>query len=109
MWCLYVCIDGRPVRACVVPTGTLADHAITTTEAIGETSSGRKIQQAWLETEVIQGGHCQSGQTTPAAALVESNPNPSDADIDAVMSNITGRRGAYQTIRAAIKQAARAA
>jgi isoquinoline 1-oxidoreductase alpha subunit len=102
-------IDGRPLRSCVVPAGTLADQAITTIEAISETPSGRKIQQAWLDVEVIQCGYCQPGQIMSAAALLASNPNPSDADIDAAMSGNICRCGTYQRIRAAIKQAAQAA
>jgi isoquinoline 1-oxidoreductase subunit alpha len=102
-------IDGRPIRSCVMPVGTLADRAITTIEAIGETPSGRKIQQAWLGVEVIQCGYCQPGQVMSAAALLASNPNPSDADIDAAMSGNICRCGTYQRIRAAIKQAAQAA
>jgi isoquinoline 1-oxidoreductase alpha subunit len=102
-------IDGRPVRSCVVPAGTLADQSITTIEAIGETPSGRKIQQAWLEVEVIQCGYCQPGQIMSATALLASNPTPSDTDIDAAMSGNICRCGTYQRIRAAIKQAAQAA
>jgi isoquinoline 1-oxidoreductase subunit alpha len=102
-------IDGRPIRSCVMPAGTLADQAITTIEAIIETPSGRKIQQAWLGVEVIQCGYCQPGQIMSAAALLASNPNPSDADIDAAMSGNICRCGTYQRIRAAIKQAAQAA
>jgi isoquinoline 1-oxidoreductase alpha subunit len=102
-------IDGRPLRSCVMPAGALADQAITTIEAIIETPSGRKIQQAWLDVEVIQCGYCQPGQIMSAAALLASNPNPSDADIDAAMSGNICRCGTYQRIRAAIKQAAQAA
>lgn len=102
-------IDGRPLRSCVMPAGTLADQAITTIEAISATPSGRKIQQAWLDVEVIQCGYCQPGQIMSAAALLASNPNPSDADIDAAMSGNICRCGTYQRIRAAIKQAAQAA
>jgi isoquinoline 1-oxidoreductase alpha subunit len=84
----------------------LADRTITTIEAIGETPSGRKVQQAWLDVEVIQCGYCQSGQIVSAAALLANNPNPSDADIDAAMSGNICRCGTYQRIRIAIKQAA---
>jgi isoquinoline 1-oxidoreductase alpha subunit len=84
----------------------LAERTITTIEAIGETPSGRKVQQAWLDVEVIQCGYCQSGQIMSAAALLANNPNPSDADIDAAMSGNICRCGTYQRIRTAIKQAA---
>lgn len=99
-------IDGRPIRSCVIPAAGLADRTITTIEAIGETPSGRKVQQAWLDVEVIQCGYCQSGQIMSAAALLANNPNPSDADIDAAMSGNICRCGTYQRIRTAIKQAA---
>jgi isoquinoline 1-oxidoreductase alpha subunit len=99
-------LDGRATRSCITPVGSVADKAITTIEAIGETSSGKKIQQAWLNIEVVQCGYCQPGQIMSAAALIESNPNPSDADIDAAMSGNICRCGTYPRIRAAIKQAA---
>jgi isoquinoline 1-oxidoreductase subunit alpha len=99
-------IDGRPIRSCVIPAAALANRTITTIEAIGETPSGRKVQQAWLDVEVIQCGYCQSGQIMSAAALLANNPNPSDADIDAAMSGNICRCGTYQRIRTAIKQAA---
>src|ERR1700704_44219 len=102
-------IDGRPIRSCVVPAAALADRTITTIEAIGETPSGRKVQQAWLDVEVIQCGYCQSGQIMSAAALLAGNPHPSDADIDSAMSGNICRCGTYVRIRAAIKQAALAA
>ena len=102
-------LDGRPIRSCITPVASVAGKAITTIEAIGESSSGRKIQQAWLDVEVVQCGYCQSGQIMSAAALIESNPNPSDAEIDAAMSGNICRCGTYPRIRAAIKQAAQSA
>ena len=96
-------LDGRAIRSCITPVGSVADKAITTIEAIGETSSGKKIQQAWLNIEVVQCGYCQPGQIMSAAALIESNPNPSDADIDAAMSGNICRCGTYPRIRASIK------
>jgi isoquinoline 1-oxidoreductase alpha subunit len=86
-----------------------AGKTITTIEAIGETSSGKKIQQAWLAVEVVQCGYCQPGQIMSATALIESNPNPSDAEIDAAMSGNICRCGTYPRIRAAIKQASQSA
>ena len=88
---------------------SVAGKPITTIEAIGETSSGKKIQQAWLNIEVVQCGYCQSGQIMSAAALIESNPNPSDAEIDAAMAGNICRCGTYPRIRAAIKQASQSA
>jgi len=102
-------LDGRPIRSCITPVASVAGKAITTIEAIGESSSGRKIQQAWLDVEVVQCGYCQSGQIMSAAALIESNPNPSDAEIDAAMSGNICRCGTYPRIRAAIKQASQSA
>ena len=78
-------------------------------EAIGETENGAKIQRAWLTIEVVQCGYCQSGQIMSAAALLESNPNPDDAEIDAAMSGNICRCGTYPRIRAAIKQASQSA
>ena len=102
-------LDGRPIRSCVTPVASIAGKTVTTIEAIGETPSGRKIQQAWLAVEVVQCGYCQSGQIMSAAALIESNPNPSDAEIDAAMSGNICRCGTYPRIRAAIKQASQSA
>ena len=84
---------------------SISDKAITTIEAIGETTSGKRIQQAWLSLEVVQCGYCQSGQIMSAAALIEHNPNPSDAEINAAMSGNICRCGTYTRIRAAIKRA----
>jgi len=102
-------LDGRAIRSCITPVGSVAGKPITTIEAIGETSSGKKIQQAWLNIEVVQCGYCQSGQIMSAAALIENNPNPSNAEIDAAMSGNICRCGTYPRIRAAIKQASKSA
>jgi isoquinoline 1-oxidoreductase subunit alpha len=102
-------VDGRPIRSCITPVASVAGKKITTIEAIGETSSGKKIQQAWLNIEVVQCGYCQPGQIMSAAALIESNPNPSDVEIDAAMSGNICRCGTYLRIRAAIKQASQSA
>ena len=99
-------LDGQAVRSCVLPVGSIGNKAITTIEAIGETAIGRKVQQAWLETEVVQCGYCQSGQIMAATALLTSTPEPSNADIDAAMAGNICRCGTYVRIRAAIKQAA---
>lgn len=98
-------VDERPIRSCITPVSSAAGKEITTIEAIGDTESGAKIQQAWLDIEVVQCGYCQSGQIMSAAALLESNPSPSDRDIDAAMSGNICRCGTYPRIRAAIKQA----
>jgi len=98
-------LDGRPVRSCITRVASVVGKKVTTIEAIGDTKSGAKIQRAWLNLEVIQCGYCQSGQIMAAAALIESNPNPTDLEIDAAMSGNICRCGTYVRIRAAIKQA----
>ena len=102
-------VDGRPIRSCITPIASVVGKKVTTIEAIGDTESGAKIQRAWLNVEVIQCGYCQSGQIMSAAALIESNPNPTDAEIDAAMSGNICRCGTYLRIRAAIKQASQSA
>lgn len=99
-------LDGKPIRSCVTPVGAIGNGTITTIEAIGATAPGRKIQQAWLDLEVIQCGYCQSGQIMSATALLADKPDPSDADIDAAMAGNICRCGTYHRIRAAIKKAA---
>jgi isoquinoline 1-oxidoreductase alpha subunit len=99
-------LDGQAVRSCVLPMASVGVRAITTVEAIGATSSGQKIQQAWLDIDVVQCGYCQSGQIMSAAALLARTPSPNDADIDAAMAGNICRCATYVRIRAAIKQAA---
>jgi isoquinoline 1-oxidoreductase subunit alpha len=101
-------LDGKAVRSCMLPIGSIGDRPITTIEAIGNTPSGASVQKAWLELEVVQCGYCQSGQIMSAAALLASTPNPDDDDIDAAMSGNICRCGTYVRIRAAIKRAAKA-
>ena len=99
-------LDGQPARSCVTPVSAAAGKRITTIEAIGASSTGRKIQQAWIDLEVPQCGYCQSGQIMSAAALLAAKPNPTDADIDAAMAGNVCRCGTYQRIRTAIHRAA---
>jgi len=99
-------VDGVATRSCITPVGSLSGKKVTTIEAIGKTPAGKRVQRAWLDLEVVQCGYCQSGQIMSAAALLASNPSPSDADIDAGMSGNICRCGTYVRIRAAIKQAA---
>ena len=87
--------------------GSISNRPITTIEAIGATAPGRKIQQAWLDLEVIQCGYCQSGQIMSATALLAGKPDPDDADIDAAMAGNICRCGTYVRIREAIKKAAK--
>ena len=102
-------LDGRPIRSCITPVASVVGKSVTTIEAIGETASGEKIQRAWLNVEVVQCGYCQPGQIMSAVALIERNPNPTDAEIDAAMSGNICRCGTYPRIRAAIKQASQSA
>ncbi|HEX2528101.1 MAG TPA: (2Fe-2S)-binding protein [Geminicoccus sp.] len=101
-------LDGRPVRSCILPVGSVGARQITTVEAIGQTPAGKKVQEAWLALEVVQCGYCQSGQVMSAAALLAKVPEPSDADIDSAMAGNICRCGTYTRIRAAIKEAAKA-
>jgi len=99
-------LDGQPVRSCGTPVSAAAGKKITTIEAIGATPAGRKVQAAWRELDVPQCGYCQSGQIMSASALLASNPNPTDAQIDAAMDGNVCRCGTYPRIRAAIHKAA---
>jgi isoquinoline 1-oxidoreductase alpha subunit len=99
-------VDGTATRSCITTIDSIGESKITTIEAIGATRSGGKIQKAWLDHEVPQCGYCQSGQIMSAAALLESNPNPKDSDIDDAMSGNICRCGTYSRIREAIKLAA---
>jgi len=101
-------IDGVATRSCVTSIDSIGKSQVTTIEAIGATPAGAKVQKAWLEHEVVQCGYCQSGQIMSAAALLASNPHPTDADIDAAMSGNVCRCGTYVRIREAIKLAAQA-
>jgi isoquinoline 1-oxidoreductase alpha subunit len=99
-------LDGKAVRSCLLPIGSIGDRAITTVEAVGETPIGAKVQNAWLDVEVVQCGYCQPGQIMSAAALLAVTPHPDDSDIDAAMAGNICRCGTYVRIRAAIKKAA---
>ena len=99
-------VNGEPTRSCIKPIDSIGTSAITTIEAIGATSAGAKIQKAWLDREVVQCGYCQSGQIMSAAALLASNPRPTDSDIDNAMSGNICRCGTYVRNREAIKAAA---
>ncbi len=99
-------LDGQPVRSCVTPLAAAAGKKITTIEDIQNDKVGQAVQQAWSEVDVVQCGYCQSGQIMAATALLTSNKNPTDADIDAAMSGNICRCGTYPRIRAAIHEAA---
>ena len=100
-----VLIDGEPTRSCVTPLSTLAGKTITTIEGLSADGS-HPLQKAWQDEHVSQCGYCQPGQIMNAAALLQKNKNPSDADIDAAMSGNLCRCGTYQRIRKAIHRVA---
>ncbi len=99
-------LDGQAVRSCVLPVGAIGTQQIVTIEGVGGNEMGARVQHAWLDREVVQCGYCQSGQIMSATALLQQNPKPTDADIDAAMSGNICRCGTYVRIRAAIHQAA---
>ena len=101
-----VMLDGQPIRSCVTPISYAKDKKITTIEAVSEDKVGQAVQQAWTEIGVPQCGYCQSGQIVAATALLKSNSNPSDEDIDNAMSGNICRCGTYTRIRQAIKKVA---
>jgi len=103
-----VLVDGKPVRSCVTPVSAVVGKKITTIEGLSEHRS-HPVQQAWIEEQVPQCGYCQSGQILTAVALLESRPDPTEADIDAAMSGVLCRCGTYPRIRSAIKKAAQLA
>lgn len=98
-------MDGQPVRACVMPVSAVAGKKITTIEALSKDGS-HPVQKAWVQLQVPQCGYCQSGQIMAAAALLNTNKKPSDADIENAMTNIC-RCGTYVRIREAIHLAAK--
>jgi isoquinoline 1-oxidoreductase alpha subunit len=98
-------VNGELRRSCSVPVGSLkAGDRIVTIEGLAPKAS-HAVQRAWAEVDVPQCGYCQSGQIMAAAALIAAKPDPSDADIDAAMTNIC-RCGTYQRIRTAVHRAA---
>jgi len=97
-------IDGQAMRSCSVPIGVLNGASITTIEGLSPDGK-HPVQQAWLAEDVPQCGYCQSGQIMATAAFLKQNPNPTDADIDANITNIC-RCGTYERLRRAIHRAA---
>ena len=100
-------IDGVATRSCQVPLSATNGKKIVTIEGLAQGDKLNKIQQAWLDNDVPQCGYCQSGMIMAATALLAGKPNPTDADIDAAMTNIC-RCGTYQQVREAIHAAAKA-
>jgi isoquinoline 1-oxidoreductase alpha subunit len=100
-----VIVDGQATRSCVTPLSALQGRAIRTIESLGTPERPHALQKAWVQHQVPQCGYCQSGMLMAATALLEKNRNPSDADIDAAITNLC-RCGTYPRVRAAIKTAA---
>ena len=100
-------VDGVATRSCITPTSAVLGKTIRTIESLGTADKPHPLQAAWIAEQVPQCGYCQSGMLMAAAALLEKTPQPSDADIDAAMTNIC-RCGTYQRVRKAIHRAAKA-
>ena len=100
-------VDGKAVRSCVTPVSTLGGKKIVTIEGLAQNGKLNKIQKAWVAHDVPQCGYCQSGMIMAATALLASKPKPTNADIDAAMTNIC-RCGTFQQVREAIHAAAKA-
>jgi len=100
-------MDGQAVRSCQVTAATAQGTEITTIEGLGTPEALHAVQAAWVEHQVAQCGYCQSGQIMQAASFLEQNPEPTDQDIDLVMSGNLCRCGTYPRIRAAVKTAAK--
>jgi isoquinoline 1-oxidoreductase alpha subunit len=100
-------VEGQAVRSCVTPVSSVAGKGIRTVEGLGTPEAPHALQQAWVQHNVPQCGYCQSGMLMAAAALLQKNATPSDADIDAAITNLC-RCGTYPRVRAAIRSAAEA-
>ena len=100
-------IDGAPVRSCAMPVSAVAGKQITTIEGLATSGTLHKVQKAWIDLDVPQCGFCQSGMIMAVAALLREKPRPTDADIDAAITNIC-RCGTFQQVREAIHAAAKA-
>lgn len=98
-------LDGEAVRSCVLPVSSVGARAVQTIEGLAPAQGLHRLQQAWMAEQVPQCGYCQSGMLMAAAALLERKPRPSDADIDAAITNLC-RCGTYQRVRRAIHRAA---
>lgn len=95
-------IDGQATRTCIMPISAVAGRDITTIEGLGGPDNLHPLQEAWVELSVPQCGYCQTGQIMSAASLLENNPNPTEADVDAAMSGNICRCGCYVRIKEAI-------
>ncbi len=102
-----VLLDGEAVRSCSLPVNAAQGKKIETVESLAKGGKLSKVQQAWVDNQAPQCGYCQTGMVMAATALLRKKPNPTDADIDAAISNIC-RCGTFQEVRAAIHAAAKA-
>ena len=100
-------IDGAAARACAIPVSAAAGKRITTIEGLASGKALHKVQKAWVDHDVPQCGYCQAGMIMAVAALLRAKPKPTDADIDATITNIC-RCGTFQQVREAIHAAAKA-
>ena len=100
-------VDGKQVRSCVVPVGSVVGKQVTTIEGLAVNGRLHKVQQAWVEHQVPQCGYCQAGMIMAVSALLAEKPKPTDGDIDAAITNIC-RCGTFQQVREAIHAAANA-
>jgi len=100
-----VLLEGNAIRSCIVPVSQIENKELTTIEGLSE-NGDHPVQKAWLEHDVAQCGYCQTGQIMNAVALLKSNPNPGDEDIEDAMNGNICRCATYLRIKAAIKTAA---
>ena len=99
-------VSGKAQRTCITPVGSVGGKNVTTIEGLAKDGRLHPVQQAWIDNDVAQCGYCQAGQIMQAVALLNSNPKPTDADIDEAMGGNLCRCGTYFRIRSAIKQVA---
>lgn len=102
-----VMLEGQAIRSCVIPVSAADGKKVTTIEGLATDGKLTKLQQAWIDHQVPQCGFCQSGMLMAATDLLAKNPKPTDADIDAAVTNIC-RCGSFQEVRAAIHSVAKA-
>ena len=100
-----VMIEGEPIRSCIWPVGSAEDLEITTLEGIGTPENPHPIQKAWIDTQAVQCGFCMNGHMMYAKALLDRNPNPTEAEIREALADILCRCGTYYRVLQAVKRA----
>ncbi|MBX3159689.1 MAG: (2Fe-2S)-binding protein [Deltaproteobacteria bacterium] len=98
-------LDGVATRSCLVPVSLVGARRVVTIEGIARDAVGAAVQDAWVETDVVQCGYCQSGQIMTAVALLKSKPDPSDGEVEQSMGGTLCRCGTYARIRVAVRRA----